>query len=304
MKVLDFDIIDFGGSSIKRTKLRGPRPSRGPKASDLRGSNLIPNAYRVSNWNALYENNRTKEIKRLLWVPVPNSMDGAGYTELVDHPNGAAHFGAWIAILEIASRQEVRGEIPQSSAGTSQALARISRLPVSVFDEVFPRLIELQWVEPTGNQQLGEIPQEGAGKPQEGAGKPPLKEGTEGIEIHCDASPKRSAVDVWFETAFWPKWLRRPDDDLPGPALKAARSVAKTVAIRKQIMAAVEACRADRQEKEPGYRVSARRWLREGMWEVSAVESAKPQELWPGQLGGRPHPDAIMRNFKKGDFIR
>ena len=118
------------------------------------------------------------------------------------------------------------------------------------------------------------------------------------------SAPKRSAVDVWFETAFWPKWLRRPDDDLPGPALKAARSVAKTVAIRKQIMAAVEACRADRQEKEPGYRVSARRWLREGMWEVSAVESAKPQELWPGQLGGRPHPDAIMRNFKKGDFIR
>ena len=118
------------------------------------------------------------------------------------------------------------------------------------------------------------------------------------------SAPKAGAVDIWFETEFWPKWLRRPDDDLPGPALKAARSVAKTVAIRKQIMAAVEACRADRQEKEPGYRVSARRWLREGMWEVSAVESAKPQELWPGQLGGRPHPDAIMRNFKKGDFIR
>jgi hypothetical protein len=126
----------------------------------------------------------------------------------------------------------------------------------------------------------------------------------EGKEIHCVASPKAGAVDVWFETDFWPKWLRRPDDDLPGPALKAARSVAKTVAIRKQIMAAVEACRADRQEKEPGYRVSARRWLREGMWEASAVESAKPQELWPGQLGGRPHPDAIIRNFKKGDFIR
>ena len=118
------------------------------------------------------------------------------------------------------------------------------------------------------------------------------------------SAPKAGAVDVWFETEFWPKWLRRPDDDLPGPALKAARSVAKTVAIRKQIMAAVEACRADRQEKEPGYRVSARRWLREGVLEVSAVESAKPQELWPGQLGGRPHPDAIMRNFKKGDFIR
>jgi len=125
----------------------------------------------------------------------------------------------------------------------------------------------------------------------------------EGKEIHSAASPKRSAVDEWFYAEFWPNWVRRPDDDLPGPALKAARAVAKTVAARSQIIAAAKACRTDREEKDPGYRVSARRWLREGMWEVSAVASA-PMELWPGQLGGRPHPDAIIRNFKKGDFIR
>lgn len=86
--------------------------------------------YRVSRWNEFFENNRTRELKRLDWVPVPNKMDGRGYTALVEHPNGAAHLGGWIAILEIASRQKVRGEIPQDGAGLSQeGAASRARIP-------------------------------------------------------------------------------------------------------------------------------------------------------------------------------
>lgn len=101
-------------------------------------------AYRVSNWNSLYENNRTRELKRLEWVPVPNRMDGEGYCELVHHPNGAAHLGAWIAILEIASRRHPRGTIPQEGA---VALGRISHLPAELFEEVLPRLLKIGWIE-------------------------------------------------------------------------------------------------------------------------------------------------------------
>lgn len=100
------------------------------------------------------------------WVPVPNRMDGEGYTQLVDHPNGAAHLGAWLAIVEIASRRDVRGTLPQEGAGTSQALARISRLPAGLFAEVIPRLVQIGWIE-----ELTPIPQEGAGIPQDGAGE-------------------------------------------------------------------------------------------------------------------------------------
>jgi hypothetical protein len=46
---------------------------------------------RVRDWDAVYENNRSREYKKLKWVPIPNRMDGDGYTELVDHQNGAAH---------------------------------------------------------------------------------------------------------------------------------------------------------------------------------------------------------------------
>lgn len=124
--------------------------------------------YRVKDWNKHFEKNRTRELKRMEWVPVPNRMDGRGYTALVDHPNGAAHLGAWLAILQIASRSEVRGNIPQDGAGNLQTcLARISRLPATLFFEVVPRLETIGWIE--CYQQDVIIPQDGAEIPQDGA---------------------------------------------------------------------------------------------------------------------------------------
>lgn len=152
--------------------------------------------YRVSRWNEFFENNRTRELKRLDWVPVPNKMDGRGYTALVEHPNGAAHLGGWIAILEIASRQKVRGEIPQDGAGLSQCLARLSRLPAGLFDELIPRLESMGWVE------SATIPQDGAGLSQEGAASR--------ARIPFPSIPFSSvqAVEVDFNLRFSAAWDR------------------------------------------------------------------------------------------------
>lgn len=133
--------------------------------------------FRIRDWDKHYENNRTRELKKLEWVPVPNRMDGAGYNELVDHPNGAAHLGAWLAILEIASRCRVRGTlakedlgtVPQEGAAqcgevpiTAKDLARMSRLPQSLFEEVMPRLLSIGWVEVFKNLRSVTLSQEGA----------------------------------------------------------------------------------------------------------------------------------------------
>jgi hypothetical protein len=79
-------------------------------------------------------------------------MDNEGYIVLVDHPNGPAHFGAWIAIVQIASKQKPRGTLPngktsQSLSGICQSLGRISRLPTALFEEALPRLIEIGLLE-------------------------------------------------------------------------------------------------------------------------------------------------------------
>ncbi|MBZ5585683.1 MAG: hypothetical protein LAQ30_26485, partial [Acidobacteriia bacterium] len=115
---------------------------------------------RVRNWDTHYENNRTRDYKKLNWVPIPNRMDGDGYTELVDHPNGAAHLGAWVAIVQVASRCTPRGALMRESGQphNAESLARITRLPVDVFAEATLRLLKIGWLE--------EIPQNTATIPQ------------------------------------------------------------------------------------------------------------------------------------------
>lgn len=117
---------------------------------------------RVKDWDAVFENAASRKLVRLAWVPVPNKMDGEGYTSLVDHPNGAAHLGAWLAIMEIASKQEPRSERGKLPGGPHhdlgmicRSLGRISRLPASLFEEVLPRLMAapILWLEVLSNEQ-------------------------------------------------------------------------------------------------------------------------------------------------------
>lgn len=80
-------------------------------------------------------------------------MDGDGYNFLVDHPDGASHFGAWIAIVEIAAKQTPRGTIPQGIGGICQTLSRISHIPGRIFQDALPRLVDLGWIEEVQDNQ-------------------------------------------------------------------------------------------------------------------------------------------------------
>lgn len=233
-------------------------------------------AYRVAKWADRYENNRTRELKRLDWVPVPNDMSNLGYLELVDHPNGAAHLGAWLAILEIASKQPKRGEIPQGGAGTTQALARISRLPVALFEEVIPRLVSLEWIESFENQQVAKIMQDAAEIPHPPAGKPALKgrEG-KGREENRNTPPaaKPAAVcvtdpvDGWFSQEFWPVYPRR---EAKVAALKAARAVLKTPELRATALRALTLQLPDLTSRPPDKRPHPATWINGRRWEDEA----------------------------------
>jgi len=65
----------------------------------------------IKNWDKHFENNRTRDLKQMRWVPFPNSHDGDGYTELVEHKNGPAHLGCWVAIVQVASKCDTRGTL-------------------------------------------------------------------------------------------------------------------------------------------------------------------------------------------------
>jgi hypothetical protein len=108
-------------------------------------------AYRIRDWDAHFENHRTREIKRLTHVLIPTKMDGSGYTELMDHPDGSAHYGCWISIASIAAKCDPRGllvrdrDIPLTAA----TLARMSRHSPDVMRAAIDRLLSesIGWLE-------------------------------------------------------------------------------------------------------------------------------------------------------------
>ena len=105
--------------------------------------------YRVRDWDRYFENNRTREYKQLAWLPVPNKHDGDGYTELLDHPNGTAHYGAWMLIAQVASKCEMRGTLLRDGGRPYDAatLARKTRGSRQVIEEALPRLVAIGWLE-------------------------------------------------------------------------------------------------------------------------------------------------------------
>ena len=136
--------------------------------------------YKIRDWAIHFENNRTREMKNMSWIPVPNKHDGDGYTTLVSRENGAALLGAWLVILQVASRCEIRGTLLRSgkTPHDSRSLARITRLPMEIISEALKVCsTELDWIE---IEVLMEIPQDGAEIPQDGAASRARAEGTEG----------------------------------------------------------------------------------------------------------------------------
>lgn len=105
--------------------------------------------YRIRDWNKHFENSRTKDIAALNWVPIPNRMDGAGFTELADHKDGAAHYGVWVGLVLVASRCHPRGDLIKSTGlpHDCKSLSRITGFRSTTIEEAIVRLIQVKWIE-------------------------------------------------------------------------------------------------------------------------------------------------------------
>jgi hypothetical protein len=133
--------------------------------------------YRIRDWDKLFENNRSREIKHLEWVAFPNPMllaGGEAFAELMNHEDGAAHFGVWCACVFLASRSQVRGTLVRSStAGTCEPMSQASialtcRIPAAKVRDACGRLVELGWLDEVPASKL--IHLRDAVKSHEGAG--------------------------------------------------------------------------------------------------------------------------------------
>jgi len=214
--------------------------------------------YRIRNWDKHFENNRTRELKKLDWVPVPNKHDGDGFTELLDHKNGMAHYGAWHLILQVASKCDPRGTLLRDSAEgckiphTPQSLARITRGNAIVFNEVLPRLLTIGWIESCDN------PASSCDNPAPECGKVPIEgNGMEGKRIEHI----HSAVEF---NSFWISYPKKTGKK----AAQKAWDNAKDKPVVYEIIAAIDAQRKSAQWIKDGgqYIPNPATWINQGRW--------------------------------------
>lgn len=140
--------------------------------------------YKIRDWNEKYENNRTRELKKLDWLPIPNKQDGDGYTLVMEHKDGAAIFGAWIACAQIASRCEPRGTLLRDGKKPhdSASISRMSRIPVKIIEAMLELVSspDVNWLEINEITTECDNPASSCDNPAEGCLEGKGRESTEG----------------------------------------------------------------------------------------------------------------------------
>jgi len=146
--------------------------------------------YSIRNWGKLFENSRSRQIEALSWVPMPNAHDGSGFVELIDHADGAAHYGCWALIVQVSSKCHPRGTLVKSSgeAHTPESIAKVVRVPVKTMRTAMERLVTIGWLhrETSGERQPSDTQVSSECHPPDIEGT----EGKEGKEEKKAASPE------------------------------------------------------------------------------------------------------------------
>jgi hypothetical protein len=150
--------------------------------------------YAINKWGELFENNRSRTVKDLDWVSIPNKHDGENYSKIVAHPEGAEIFAGWNLIVQVASKCRPRGILVKDSGEpqTPASLSLKTRAPKSWFDKAFSFLEKnTDWLlvseVPDGHQHPVSLPPDEC---EEGKGR----EGKEG-KGNTGGFPKE--VEFW-----------------------------------------------------------------------------------------------------------
>jgi hypothetical protein len=186
-------------------------------------NHILMTLFIVRDWNDLYENNRSRELRNLLWVPVPTKQDGDGYTDMVAMQDGAGLYGCWIGIVIVAAKCVPRGTLIRETGHphTAQSIARVSHLPEALMARTLSVAVGIRWLDsvpyeyPAGGCGISAvIPHEGAvaslpflsvpSSSEGGAGEtkpeksPKPKPTLEEIRLYCAKSGISASDAEWF----------------------------------------------------------------------------------------------------------
>ena len=240
--------------------------------------------YTITDWAGHFENSRSREVKWATFVCVPNKQDGDGYTELLDHPNGAAHYGAWMAIVLAASKCETRGRLMRDIGvpHDAKSLARMSRVPLAILNEAIPRLLTIGWLtaESFATKEDATRRQEVPSTTAEGADVLPIncpewngmewkeQNGTEGNSScgeasQATASPPAPPEPVELSGYVFPTRGKHRSYPLPAAKLAEYRESYPGLDVHRELAKALQWCRDNesRRKTAKGMPAFLGRWL-------------------------------------------
>lgn len=114
--------------------------------------------FRVRRWDELFEVAQTRKIKGVLkWVAVLVKHDGKGFRRLIEGSNGAARFGVWILIVQVAAKCATRGVLADEDGPLSiEDLALKTGCPIVSFLDALPTLLSIGWLEMVDGDESAE----------------------------------------------------------------------------------------------------------------------------------------------------
>lgn len=107
--------------------------------------------YTIIDWDKNFEFAQSRKVKGALsWVKIPGKFDGDGITELLDHEDGAAHYGAWVSFVLIGGRCKPRGVLMRDNGRPycPRTLSRVIGISATVIQAMLDRVAdeEIKWV--------------------------------------------------------------------------------------------------------------------------------------------------------------
>lgn len=120
---------------------------------------MTQTTYRIRCWSEIFENSQSRQYQRLTWTPLPNKHDGKSYRRLISMPDGPALYGAWVLLVQVASKCPKRGVLADDDGPLdAEDLSHKTGAPAELFAEAFealthPKIAWLQVLPLSADQQ-------------------------------------------------------------------------------------------------------------------------------------------------------
>ena len=209
--------------------------------------------YAIKDWDRIFENAASRKVERLGWVAIPNRHDSAGYGRLISLDNGPAIYGAWVVMVQVASKMPKRGILANESGPLDEFdLEARTRIKAKLFRSAIDTLIDVKigWIYvhsgsvlPVGYQSAtspsGRTGAEGEGRgvdrsegnlmPEAANAEPARK------KPRTEKQIERDALFDAIKATFFPSGTSKADESLIGKtvtALKAKNAIPDEIAKR------------------------------------------------------------------------